>query len=173
MHERNPITFALLYRLAYDAALTSVVLRGFVRALFSSYRRRARERGYIRRPRGGAVTFIQRFGNSLNLNVHLHTLMLDGVYERYGEPGMRFWALLRPDDDAVRRVFERVAARVARLMERSGLGRDVDPSDADTLASAQQTLTGLAAGLRPRGAGSPLTAPGRPLSEVSSPTYRR
>jgi len=31
--------------------------------------------------RCGAVTFIQRFGGALNLNVHFHTLFLDGVYE--------------------------------------------------------------------------------------------
>ena|GEM_PF-4977166 len=29
----------------------------------------------------GAVTLIQRFGSALNLNVHLHMLWLDGVYE--------------------------------------------------------------------------------------------
>jgi ribosomal protein S27E len=30
--------------------------------------------------RTGAVTFIQRFGSALNLNVHFHMLFLDGVY---------------------------------------------------------------------------------------------
>ncbi len=149
------LPFALRYRLTYDAALTSVVLREFVRGVFASYRRRARQHGPIRRPRGGAVTFIQRFGDALNLNVHFHTLMLDGVYERYGEPGMRFRALPPPDDDELRRIVERVAGRVARLMERRGLGRDADPSDIDPLASAQPTLAGLAAdsvrGLAPGG----------------------
>ena len=28
----------------------------------------------------GAVTLIQRFGSALNLNVHLHMLFLDGVF---------------------------------------------------------------------------------------------
>ena len=28
----------------------------------------------------GLVTFAQRFGSSLNLNPHMHVLMLDGVY---------------------------------------------------------------------------------------------
>ena len=28
----------------------------------------------------GAVTLIQRFGSAANLNVHLHCLVLDGVY---------------------------------------------------------------------------------------------
>ena len=30
----------------------------------------------------GAVTLIQRFGSAANLNIHLHCLMLDGVYRR-------------------------------------------------------------------------------------------
>ena len=28
----------------------------------------------------GAVTLIQRFGSAVNLNIHLHCLVLDGVY---------------------------------------------------------------------------------------------
>jgi hypothetical protein len=71
--------FALRYRLAYDSALTSDVLRIFVRAVFASMRRRARMRRPIATPRCGAVTFVQRFGGALNLNVHFHTLVLDGV----------------------------------------------------------------------------------------------
>ena len=36
----------------------------------------------------GAVTLIQRFGSAANLNIHLHCLVLDGVYRRSteGEP---------------------------------------------------------------------------------------
>ena len=35
----------------------------------------------------GAVTFIQRFGSAANLNIHLHCLVLDGVYRcTGGEP---------------------------------------------------------------------------------------
>ena len=32
------------------------------------------------RARTGVVTLIQRFGSALNLNVHLHMIILDGVY---------------------------------------------------------------------------------------------
>ena len=36
----------------------------------------------------GAVTLIRRFGSAANLNVHLHCLILDGVYRRMdGEAG--------------------------------------------------------------------------------------
>ena len=30
----------------------------------------------------GAVTLMQRFGSAANLNIHLHCLVLDGVYRR-------------------------------------------------------------------------------------------
>ena len=38
----------------------------------------------------GAVTLIQRFGSALNLNVHFHLLVLDGVYRREGEGRLAF-----------------------------------------------------------------------------------
>jgi hypothetical protein len=31
--------------------------------------------------KSGAVTLIQRFGGSLNLNIHFHQLFVDGCYE--------------------------------------------------------------------------------------------
>jgi len=31
----------------------------------------------------GAVTLIQRFGSAANLNIHLHCLVLDGVYSAH------------------------------------------------------------------------------------------
>ena len=36
----------------------------------------------------GAITLIQRFGSAANLNIHLHCLVLDGVYrcDTEGEP---------------------------------------------------------------------------------------
>jgi hypothetical protein len=73
------LPYALRYRLAYDASAVSAVLRVFVRAIFESQRRRARDNG-IRNTQCGAVTFIQRFGSALNLNVHFHVIVLDGVY---------------------------------------------------------------------------------------------
>ena len=36
----------------------------------------------------GAVTLIQRFGSAANLNIHLHCLVLDGVYRTRGRVGV-------------------------------------------------------------------------------------
>lgn len=42
-------------------------------------RRRAGIPASNRRARDGAVTFIQRFSDALNLDPHFHTLVLDGI----------------------------------------------------------------------------------------------
>ena len=61
------LPFSLRYRLAYDARLVSEVLRIFVQAVFRSLGGRAREHAGIPRSQCGAVTFVQRFGDALNL----------------------------------------------------------------------------------------------------------
>lgn len=69
----------LRYRIAYDSSLLAALIRIFIRAIFSSLRRRARDCGI---PRGqcGAVAFVQRFGSGVNLHPHVHVLLLDGVF---------------------------------------------------------------------------------------------
>ena len=62
------LPFALRYRLAYDAPLVRDVLAIFVQSVFTSLRRRARKQWAIGRGHCGAVTFVQRFGDALNLN---------------------------------------------------------------------------------------------------------
>jgi hypothetical protein len=49
---------------------------------------------------GGAVTLIQRFGSAANLNIHLHCLVLDGVYRCDADGVPRFIeAGARTDDE--------------------------------------------------------------------------
>jgi hypothetical protein len=69
------LPFALRYRLAYDSSLLGEVLRIFVRAVFASIRRRAGNPASDRRSRCGAVSFVQRFGDALRLNPHIHSLV--------------------------------------------------------------------------------------------------
>ncbi len=108
------LPFALRYRLAYDAPLTSEVLNLFLRTLFASLRRRARKQWGVRRAQCGAVTFVQRFGSAAaNLNVHFHSLVLDGVYEVTGAGPTRFHPLPPPDDGEVARVVVATARRLA------------------------------------------------------------
>jgi len=75
----------------------------------------------------GAVTLIQRFGSALNLNVHFHLLVLDGVYRREGEGRLRFVPVPAPGTDELKGLVQRIAERIGRSLERSGLiTRDID-----------------------------------------------
>ncbi len=72
--------YQLRFRMAFDPSTTSLVLRIFVGAISSWMRRRARGLGITGQLKTGSVTAIQRCGSALNLNVHFHTLTIDGVY---------------------------------------------------------------------------------------------
>jgi hypothetical protein len=134
------LPFALRYRLSYDAPLASAVLGVFVRTIFASLRRRARKQWGVARGQCGAVTFVQRFGDALNLNVHFHSLLLDGVYAQGPSGALRFLPLPPLEDAAVARVVAQVARHIARLLERRGLGPEADPAEADPLAEDQPLL---------------------------------
>jgi hypothetical protein len=135
--------FALRYRLAYDALLMRAVSNVFIRTVFSSLRRRARERFGLTRSQCGAVTFVQRFGDAFRLNPHLHSLVLDGVYAREACGALRFYPLPPPEDSQVARVAGQLAKRIARLLERHGLGEAADSAEADSLAEREPLLAAL------------------------------
>src|SRR5262249_56669724 len=77
------------YRLAFDHALCRTVIAVFVRAVLGWYCRRARRAGWAD-GQSGAVTIIQRFGSGLQLNVHGHALVLDGVFTEAADGTLRF-----------------------------------------------------------------------------------
>jgi hypothetical protein len=138
------LPFALRYRLAWDAGLASQVLGLFIRTVFASLRRRAKVAAARRRgPQCGAVTFVQRFRDALNLNVHFHSLVLDGVYAQDAEGGLRFHPLPPPEDAEVARVARQIARRIVRLLERRGRHPEADPGDADPLPDEQPLLASL------------------------------
>jgi hypothetical protein len=74
------LPYALRFKMAYSADATSVVLGAFISAINSDLRRRARKRKLRGRQQTGSLTVVQRFGSSLNLNVHFHVIAMDGVY---------------------------------------------------------------------------------------------
>jgi Putative transposase/Transposase zinc-binding domain len=139
------LPFALRYRLAYDASLMSDVLNVFARAVSGELRRRARESFGLGSSQSGAVTFVQRFGGALNLNIHFHLLSFDGVYmaDEGGRP--EFHELPPPEDAEVVRLTTLVASRILSLIERRGLkeGADAlsqnDPGLAALYAAAVQS----------------------------------
>jgi len=83
--------------------------------------RQIRKAGYTHRSaRTGAVTLIQRFGSALNLDVHFHMLLLDGVYaDNHGRP--HFQPVKAPDREELEHLVYAISERTGRYLERQGL----------------------------------------------------
>lgn len=117
---------ALRFLLATNpGALTrvlSVVYRTISGHLLRTNGRRTRITGHT-----GAVTLIQRFGSALNLNIHFHMLLLDGVYLADGVDAPVFHPVAAPGANELQGLVERIAARVGQVLERRGLiERDIE-----------------------------------------------
>ena len=120
------LPFPLRFRLAWDPELLSEVLAVFQSAIAMRLRAKARRRG-LRGARHASVTVIQRFGGAINLNVHFHSLVADGVWVM-GASGPRFEPL-RVDEEDVRWVVGRVWRRSLRLLRERGVLRDDEEED--------------------------------------------
>jgi|GEM_PF-870912 len=133
----------LRYRLAYDRTLLTPVLGAFLRAVFASARRRGRRLHGVQRTKCGAVTFVQRFGGSANLNVHFHALVIDGVFAVPPRSGqVEFFALPPPSTQEVARVLADATRRIARALARAGLAEDGN-EEADPLARQDPQMAAL------------------------------
>jgi hypothetical protein len=131
--------WVIRYLLARRPSLCRAVRRVFLRAVFGFYRRRVRDEG-LASGRTGAVNRIQRFGSALNLNVHFHALVLDGVYTAaspFASPVFHEASELCDDD--VERLVETIHARVLRLLHRRGFLSD----EGEVLVGEEEKAQGL------------------------------
>ena len=139
------LPFALRYRMACDRRLTSDVLNVFIRALFGELRRHAKQLLGLGSSQCGAVTFVQRFGDALNANVHFHCMVLDGVYAAGASGRPEFHQLPAPEDPDILHLTALVNQRVRSLLERRGLGSEADPQQADPLSQDDPGMAALLA----------------------------
>ena len=118
---------------ARHPALATRLLDLFTRAVFAWQRRSARRLG-VADPRSGGVTAVQRFGGALNLNVHFHTLVPDGVFDLAGGGPARFVVLRCPSDEELTAILTRFIRRAAKALAR--FDEEVE-TEADALAALQ------------------------------------
>jgi hypothetical protein len=69
-------------------------------------------------PEFGAISFIQRFGNTLNVHPHFHFIVVDGVFEKNGETFTFHEAILTQDD--ITDAQEAIEKSIMRLFNRRG-----------------------------------------------------
>jgi len=135
--------YRLRYQMAWNHGLSRAVLREYTRALRDVYRRDARTRG-IDGGQTGMVTAVQRAGGALNVNVHFHTLVLDGVFTEDAEGALTFHPAPGPSDAEVAAALATIRQRVQRRLVRHGL----EPGDeatgpADPLVDESPVLAGI------------------------------
>ena len=111
----------LRWYLEREPEAVSAVLRILLRAIEAHLR--ASSDGATSHARLGAVSFIHRFGSSLNRHGHYHCCIIDGGFEP--DPGDRDAVRFRPaaplTSGAVATIAEQVRVRVLRCFARSGL----------------------------------------------------
>ncbi len=133
---------AIRFLLARDAKLLGGAHKIFIQEVFRDLRRRSGVKP-AGTARCGAVTAIQRYGGAINLNVHFHSMVLDGVYVADGRSDeLRFMPLNPPSQEDLDRVLERVVKRIGDFLARKGYAGFGDPGgdgfeDQDLLAWVQ------------------------------------
>ena len=133
----------LRYLLAYDSKLASAVLNIFLGEVFKWLRHTAKRELGLASVAGatpGSVTVIQRFGGALNLNIHLHALVTDGVFVMVGDAAPVFRALRCPAKDEISAIAWSTCKRTLTLMKKRGQWIEDEPAQADTLAQSDPLL---------------------------------
>jgi len=130
-----PLRFILAQNSGFQARCLTIVHR----AITTYFQKKAKQQGLRAPIQPGAVTLIQRFGGSLNLNVHYHMLFLEGGYYQTRK-GPKFWRNGSPSDEDIQALVFTIAKRVIRFFRKKGYFQD----DMDTAVPekdlAQETL---------------------------------
>jgi hypothetical protein len=89
----------------------------------------------LKNPKVGAISVIQRFGGSLALNVHFHTIYMDGVFFENNAGGETFEEIIPSHEDIVK-LTGILKSRLNRAMEKE---LDVWSDDDESLSLIQST----------------------------------
>jgi hypothetical protein len=111
---------------ALKPAVLGALARLFVEAIFGMVQRRARRAGHAR-PQCGAVMFVQRFGGSLNLNVHFHVVLMDGVFTRDDGARVHFHEAEAPSEEELLGLATQTYTNALRWLRRHGHLADSTP----------------------------------------------
>jgi hypothetical protein len=155
---------------AFKPDVLTALSRIFVKVVFASFRKRAAREGIVGGV-GGAVTLIQRFGGSLNANLHYHVCFLDGVFTRDEAGRARFHALPPPSRSDLDAIVRRVHDRAVVWLRKRGYV-DADALEERSQAGERGALEACATIAMQRGAFVKLldaAPPGETEGETRSP----
>lgn len=154
--------------MARNPRLITQSLEIFHRALRAHYVRAAKKLGATGQIQTGAVTVIQRFGGALNLNVHLHALVLDGVYVVSGDSPPVFIETPRPTQDEVMALIQTLQSRMLRALQRRGLVQKLEAESGGEAADLEETIEAVCQGASVQYRMATGGQPGRPVRRIGS-----
>jgi hypothetical protein len=117
------VPIPLRYWMASSQDLTAKVHTIIRTTIGQYYVNQAVTRGFERANlQPGSVTFIQRFGSAINLNLHFHCVFIEGVYLDRTAAGRkpRFVTVEPPRDADIATVLQKLSHRVIRKLRRLG-----------------------------------------------------
>jgi hypothetical protein len=125
--------FELRFLMARDAKLMSLILAIVNKSITALYRKKAKvelksELATTNNHTTGSVTFIQRYGSSLNLNIHFHILVVEGVWNKEEAKNLasnpqiksKLQPLDPPTNKDVEDLTKTMANKIKRLLEKKG-----------------------------------------------------
>src|SRR5437870_9105520 len=125
------VPIPLRYWTAPSKELTAKVHTIIRTTIAQYYVNQAVKSGIVRQKvQPGSVTFIQRFGGAINLNVHYHVVFLEGVYLDRTDQGLKphFVKGEPPSDTDIAEVLQKISRRVIRtLRQLAYLETAIDP----------------------------------------------
>ncbi len=160
----------LRFRLAVDRKLFSALISAYLRTLFAWQRRRGRALG-IRDGQTGAVTFVQRFGGALNLHLHGHSLLPDGLFVPDNGDRLTFVPLPDPTTEEIEELTLKIARRLTTVVHRL-CGDEFETQEllAQTVAALQEALV---AAVKPPLSPEQLGLPGQGFQVTGKPQCAR
>ena len=140
--------YKLRYQMAHNPKLTNKILSIFIQTISSYQKKKAKQSG-IKLAKPGSVTFIQRFGSALNLNVHFHTLFTDGVFYKNKAGGYEFLRLAEPTGEELFLLATKIQDKVLKLTAKLE-GHDQTEFDENALGDVAAMSIGHKAGFGDR-----------------------
>jgi hypothetical protein len=117
------VPIPLRYWTAASRDLTAQVHTIIRTTITQFYVNQAVKRGAERhKVQAGSVTFLQRFGGSLNANLHYHLIAIEGVFLDRADQGLKscFLKADPPSDADIAMVLQKISHRVIRKLRRLG-----------------------------------------------------
>ena len=128
----------LRFRLAFDATLLTGALKVWVKTVEGWYRKQARDEWGIADGRCASIQGLQRFGDALTLNPHIHSVFCEGVwYDPDNNDTPVFMPLRGPTDEEVQEIAMDARRRTLRWLIRKGVVEPGEDFDEDESALAE------------------------------------